>query len=73
MPEGYKFGIGKIRCCLDCEERHIGCHADCPKYLAESEELEKARKARDAMYNKDMESISNARYYKKLKKGRYKK
>lgn len=25
--------------CKDCEERHIGCHADCERYIKETEEI----------------------------------
>ena len=24
-----------IFCCKDCEKRHLGCHSDCPDYLAD--------------------------------------
>lgn len=27
--------INKIRCCYNCQKRHIGCHSDCKDYLAE--------------------------------------
>ena len=34
-----------IRCCKDCQERHIGCHGNCEKYQAENQVhlTEKAR------------------------------
>ncbi len=34
-----------IRCCKDCQERHIGCHGKCEKYQAENQAhlTEKAR------------------------------
>lgn len=41
-----------ITCCKDCVEpkRHVGCHSDCPEYLAEyaanEAEKEAKRKAR---------------------------
>lgn len=34
-----------IRCCKDCDERHIGCHGECEKYRAESQ-THRAEKAR---------------------------
>ena len=43
----------KIKCCYECTERHIGCHATCERYVAE-------RKATD--YVKDENSIYN--YYR---------
>lgn len=30
-------------CCKDCRDRHIGCHADCSRYLQAKEEREKKR------------------------------
>lgn len=33
----------KIRCCYGCEERQIGCHGTCEKYLAEKASLDKER------------------------------
>lgn len=26
-----------VSCCMKCERRHIGCHATCPDYIAESQ------------------------------------
>lgn len=37
---------GKTNCCYQCEERHVGCHAECEKY-AESRKVYEAR--RDAL------------------------
>ena len=34
-----------IRCCKDCQERHIGCHGKCEKYQAENQ-AHRAEKAR---------------------------
>lgn len=37
-----------IKCCKDCQDRHIGCHGTCKKYLdevkAENEKKERLRK-----------------------------
>lgn len=33
----------KIKCCTDCQDRHVGCHGDCEKYKAEREAYEKER------------------------------
>lgn len=27
-----------FKCCIDCEDRHIGCHSKCPKYNADRKE-----------------------------------
>ena len=32
--------LGDIVCCLNCEDRYVGCHGKCEKYIVE-------RKARD--------------------------
>ena len=29
-----------IRCCMNCEERHVSCHANCERYLNEKREIE---------------------------------
>jgi hypothetical protein len=36
----------KIRCCYGCEERQIGCHATCERYLAEKEALDQERESK---------------------------
>ena len=38
------YGSGGIHCCLDCEERHSGCRAECKKYIAEKEAHVEAKK-----------------------------
>lgn len=38
--------MGTITCCKDCTDRHIGCHIDCERYLAEQEQIA-ARKSRE--------------------------
>lgn len=39
-------------CCKDCEERYVGCHSTCEKYLQEKEKYgehrDKIRKNRSA-------------------------
>lgn len=32
-----------IKCCKDCDTRHLGCHAVCEDYLAEKAELDAER------------------------------
>lgn len=34
----------KIKSCLNCEDRYIGCHATCERYLSEKEELEASKR-----------------------------
>lgn len=33
-----------MKCCKNCLKRIIGCHANCPDYAKEKEELEKKKK-----------------------------
>lgn len=41
------FGAGGgIHCCLDCKERHSGCHAECEKYISEKAALREKARAR---------------------------
>ena len=38
------FVKGKIDCCKsDCPDRAIGCHATCPRYVAQREKLEQEK------------------------------
>jgi hypothetical protein len=49
--------------CKDCQERHIGCHAECERYIKfkeESAEIEKRRRA-------DVEAWIDFKEYKKSK------
>ena len=43
---------GITECCKECNERHIGCHPHCEKYLAAKDEWEKRKKLiNDDLYN----------------------
>lgn len=52
--------MGKVGVCKDCEDRYVGCHGECEKYieftLQQRQEKEKAWKERhkDIMYTKYM-------------------
>lgn len=35
----------KIKCCADCQDRHVGCHGDCEKYKAEREAFDAEKDA----------------------------
>lgn len=35
----------KIKCCYNCDTRHLGCHAVCEEYIRERAELDKEREA----------------------------
>ena len=34
--------------CRYCEERHVGCHGDCPRYMEWTGQLKELREDRDA-------------------------
>lgn len=45
----------KIRCCYGCEEREVGCHATCEKYIAERKALDEEKKEkRDRQERRNM-------------------
>ena len=44
-----------ITCCKGCSDRHIGCHADCEKYIREKEESEAFKAAIRKAKGKDQE------------------
>ena len=53
--------------CMDCEERHVGCHITCESYKAFRLEIEAIRKAKDANLVADCLS-----YQRRKQRGRYK-
>ena len=55
-----------IRCCYKCEERKVGCHSTCEKYLAErkvlDEEMEERKKRsvkRDIIWDTYLNGLKN--------------
>ena len=32
-----------ISCCLNCQDRHPGCHAECEQYKAEKAQIEESK------------------------------
>ena len=32
-----------FKCCMNCQERHVGCHKDCPAYLTQKEKFYKEK------------------------------
>lgn len=51
------------KCCLNCEERHIGCHSTCKKYI---KSIEDYRKEKDKEVK---EKIKEANIYKTRNNG----
>lgn len=37
--------------CYQCPDRHLGCHADCEKYLEEVRAREEVRKKKEQFYD----------------------
>lgn len=35
-----------IKCCKDCQDRHIGCHRSCPEYIAQAQAAREEREKR---------------------------
>ena len=69
------YGVGKITCCRECNERYPGCHDKCPKYLAQKQNMDEQRekvckaKEQDEPYDQyKFDSIEKAR--KKRSKNR---
>lgn len=44
---GWKGGTS-FECCHDCQKRRVGCHGDCPDYLAEKGRHDAVRAKREA-------------------------
>lgn len=34
-----------IRCCKDCQDRQVGCHSTCERYIAEKAQYDKDQQA----------------------------
>lgn len=58
-----------IKCCIDCQKRQVGCHAECEEYLAEKkrhdEEKEVESKARLMEYTNTSYDVDRNRRIKK--------
>lgn len=55
-PKGWNdFGGNVGKYCRNCEERHVGCHGECTKYLAEKAEYEKYKA--EVKKNKDKDKV----------------
>lgn len=51
--------MGNNCCCLDCKERHQGCHSTCEKFSEYRKELEKIKK------NKNRDNLLRRRVRRK--------
>lgn len=43
----------KVTCCHNCQEREIGCHSTCKKYIEENEQYLREREKIKAEKNKE--------------------
>ena len=43
----------KVTCCHDCQEREVGCHSTCKKYIEEIEQYLKEREKIKTEKNKE--------------------
>lgn len=66
---------GGIRCCLNCQDRHVGCHGSCDRYKAENEahldylaKVRAERRAQTAGYSERLLTHTH-RKGKEVKKG----
>ena len=53
-----------ISCCKDCEERYIGCHSKCERYIQEIENWKEIKKHKNKTYiicNSDFDSYVGKR------------
>lgn len=61
-----------MKCCFNCEDRQVGCHSECERYLKakaeRDEEREKRRSEKNAYY--DMECYVVNKSYKRMKNRR---
>lgn len=47
----------KINCCLNCEDRHVGCHSSCDRYKQERAEIDAAKAAASAQSRADADEV----------------
>lgn len=62
----------RYRCCYECRDRHVGCHAECEKYLEEKAQAERERQVifAEKGKEKDLDSYSVERSVKRAKRRR---
>ena len=58
----------KIDCCRDCDKRTAGCHADCPDYARQNQELNEYREKRNAARGADAMIAAHVTAYKKKRR-----
>ena len=58
----------KITCCMDCAERHPGCHDHCEEYAAQRTEMELAKAVRAEAIREVNIAVESILRYKKAKR-----
>lgn len=65
-----------IKCCKDCQDRHIGCHGSCQRYLDEAKAAneERERRWKEKKGENAADAVLNAAarrvWMRRMKKGR---
>ena len=59
MLKDYKLKVGLFTHCIDCKERHIGCHSQCAFYIADRNTLnERKNKVRKEELRTKTETVA---------------
>lgn len=62
-----------IKSCKDCQERHIGCHSECEKYISERAEYDREKSERYSVWCRENEANEAKKLgIKRMKRGKRK-
>ncbi len=60
-----------VKCCKDCQKRHVGCHGQCPEY--QKHKADHVQKRIQIINEKhQQEIISDVQFHSRKKKGQNK-
>ena len=64
-----------MSCCYKCEDRYVGCHSKCEKYLEELEQIKevKAKRLQDSIIDSTIHTNGRDRLKKKGATNNFKK
>jgi len=54
--------MGKNKCCLNCQERVLGCHSECEKYAEYKKELAEFKEKRNKVIYNEMDNYKYERH-----------
>lgn len=54
-----------ITCCLDCKDRHLGCHSTCEKY---KEMKQKLQDIKDKKNENNMQNVKSVGFIRNMKR-----